>query len=454
MPILNKKRNYWSELIGRSKDFSLESRIFHSLSICLIALASLYIPYNIYSGLYVAAFSAFLFSIFFIYQYYRSRYLGKPHSNFAFGIIGIVIFGTNYFFNSGIDGSTDLIWPAYLLLVLAISPYKQHAKWLGLYLICFLAIHFIEYQFPFLIRHPFYPGRDQFLDRITISPMPVIVIYIVINFIKRSYDKEKKLTEEKTLIVAENNKYISLQNDQLEQSNSEKNKLMSIISHDLRSPLISIQNYLELLNEYELGTVEREHLEKTLLTSTNNAIEMLSNLLSWSKSQMDGVNVNLVKVSLLEALSNTLAMEKMHALKKEISLSYQIPENITVIADVDMLQLVVRNLVSNAIKFTQKGGEIHIEAELVQSECKITVRDNGKGIAKEKQEKIFSISSKAEYGTNNEKGVGLGLVLCKEFTELQGGTISFASIPEQGSSFFVFIPAMKVMDNASSEIGS
>ena len=128
------------------------------------------------------------------------------------------------------------------------------------------------------------------------------------------------------------------------------------------------------------------------------------------------------------------------------------PETVT--GDKGRINQIMMNLAGNAIKFTQKGGEIHIEAELVQSECKITVQDNGKGIAKEKHEKIFSISSKAEYGTNNEKGVGLGLVLCKEFTELQGGTISFASTPEQGSSFFVFIPAMKVTDNASSEIGS
>ncbi|MBU0696284.1 MAG: HAMP domain-containing histidine kinase [Bacteroidetes bacterium] len=433
---------YWPELIGRPSDFSLESRIFHSITLCLFVIVIIYTPYNLFSGLYVASVSTLLFGIFYAYQYYQSRFFGKAHSNIAFGFMGILIFGVNYFANSGIDGSTDLIWPVYLLLVLAITPYRQHAKWLVIYLICFFIIHFIEYEYPSLIQHPFTAGKGQFIDRITAFPIPVFVVYVIITFIKQSYDRERKLTEEKTLVVIANNEQILLQRDQLEQSNLEKNKLMSIISHDLRSPLINIQNYLELLNEYELGSMERMGMEKTLLTSTNNAMEMLSNLLNWSKSQMDGAKVHLTPVNLLHTLSNTMAMEKIHAAKKEITLNYQIPEAIVVLADVDMLQLVIRNLISNAIKFTSNGGSIHIQAEVIDNECKIVVMDNGKGIPKEKQEKIFTIKAQPEYGTNNEKGVGLGLALCKEFSERQGGSISFESTVGKGSSFFVFLPAV------------
>ncbi len=287
-----------------------------------------------------------------------------------------------------------------------------------------------------MIQHPFTAGKGQFIDRVTAFPIPVFVVYVIITFIKKSYDRERKLTEEKTLIVIANNEQILLQRDKLEQSNLEKNKLMSIISHDLRSPLINIQNYLELLNEYELGSIERMGMEKTLLTSTNNAMDMLSNLLNWSKSQMEGAKVHITPVNLLHSLSNTMAMEKVHAAKKEITLSYEISETVVVLADVDMLQLVIRNLISNAIKFTANGGFIHIEAELIDNECKIVVMDNGKGIPKDKQENIFTIKAQPEYGTNNEKGVGLGLALCKEFAERQGGSISFESTVGKGSSFF------------------
>lgn len=437
---LKRKNTSWSELIGSPSMFPLESRIFHSISIGLIALSAVYAPYNLYEGLYIGSFSALLIGSFFFYQYYYSRFHGKQHSNTLFGLTGILIFGVNYFSNSGINGSTDLIWPAYLLLVFAISPYRQHIKWLIVYLLCFLVLHMIEYYYPSLVKYPFSAGRGQFIDRVTAFPIPVVAIYIIIKFIRQSYDKERKAAEEKTIAIEESKEQILLQKDLLELSNIEKNKLMSIISHDLRTPLINIQSYLELLDENGLDNTERPVLEKALLKSTNNAIEMLSNLLHWSKSQMEGPSVSLLEVNLLTVLLGTLEMEKVHALKKDISLTYGISPQLTVIADVDMLQLVVRNLISNAVKFTPQGGQIIIDAQLIQDECKITVSDNGKGIPEDKQESIFSIKSQPAFGTNNERGVGLGLVLCKEFIERQGGRIDFESDPGLGSSFFIFIP--------------
>lgn len=435
-----RKTDFWLDLIGSPSVFPLESRIFHSISIGLIVLAALYVPYNLYAGLYIASISAFLFGVFFAYQYYFSRFCGKPHNNTVFALVGILLFSINYFSNSGLNGSTDLIWPAYLLMVLAISPYQQHLKWLLVYLLCFLIVHIIEYYYPNLVKHPINTGKERFIDRITAFPLPVIVTYLIIKFVRRSYDKERKTTEEKTLAVEESKEQILLQKDQLEQSNIEKNKLMSIISHDLRTPLLNIQNYLELLNASEMDNADRQFLEKGLLNSTNNAVEMLSNLLHWSKSQMEGPSVKLLKVNLLTILQGTLEMEQTHALKKEISLNHQIPSALMVVADVDMLQLVVRNLISNAIKFTPQGGQIHIHAAVEMNECKITVSDNGQGIPLDKQQKIFSIQTEAAYGTNNERGIGLGLVLCKEFIERQGGRIGFESNLGQGSNFFIFIP--------------
>lgn len=414
----SKKNAFWVELIGSPSLFSLESRIFHSISIGLIALTCLYVPYNIYAGLYVAAVSAFLIGLFFLHQYYYSRFHGNAHNSTLFGLIGILILGINYFANSGINGSTDLIWPAYLLLVFAISPYRQHIQWLFVYLSCFLVLHILEYYYPFLVKNPFAAGRGQFIDRITAFPMPVVTIYIVIKFMRRSYDKERKAAEEKTIAVQ---------------------TLMSIISHDMRTPLMNIQSYLELLNTNVLDAEDRRVLEKALLKSTNNTMEMLSNLLYWSKSQMEGPNVNLVVANLLTVLGGTLEMERIHALKKNISLNYHIPHAMEVIADVNMLQLVVRNLISNAVKFTPHGGQVTIEAEVISEECKITVSDNGNGIPPDKQEKIFSIKSDPEFGTDNERGIGLGLVLCKEFIERQEGRIGFESQAGLGSRFFIFI---------------
>lgn len=444
-----KNKTLWTDLIGSRQMFSLESRIFHSICVALVLLDLFYIPYNWYAGLYVGSFSALVFGILFVYQYYLSRFKAKRHNTSIFGLAGLIIFSLNYFTNSGIDGSTDLIWPAYLLLVLAISPYKQHLQWLITYVICFLIIHFIEFRYPDLIHHPITPGKEQFIDRVTAFPIPVFLVYIIIRFIRRSYDNERRVALEKTLAVEISKEQILAQNEQLEKSNSEKDKLMSIISHDLRSPLINIQNYLELLNESQVDDVNRPLLERALIQSTNGAVQMLSNFLHWSKSQMDGVNANLVAINLGAALQGTIEMESANATQKNITLQVSIPASLLVFADADMLQLVVRNLISNAIKFTPTGGKIDINAQQLANECQITISDNGKGIPEEKQPKIFSIKAESTYGTNNEKGIGLGLMLCKEFIEHQGGRIDFKSTMDQGSSFFVFVQLVRPSETGS-----
>ncbi|GAA4307895.1 hypothetical protein GCM10023149_01590 [Mucilaginibacter gynuensis] len=438
--MLKKLNKVWFKLIGNSSDFSLESRIFHSISIGLIVLAVFYVPYNFFAGLYVACVSSFLLSLFFLYEYYNSRFNNKPHSTVLFGVIGLVIFSVNYFANSGINGSTDIIWPAYLLLVFAISPYRQHLAWLIVYVICFWVLHLVAYYHPGLVKHPFEAGEGELIDRITAFPLPVIAIYIVIKYIRKNYDKERVAVEEKAKAIEEQNRHILLQKQQLEKSDTEKNKLMSIISHDMRTPLINIQGYLQLLNENELEGPTRTVIEQELLTATNSTMDMLTNLLQWSKSQMEGPVVSLMQANLLDILKSTLDMGKTQAAKKEIALNYKISPVLVVIADVNMLQLVVRNLISNAVKFTPNGGIINIDAQLTENECKVMVSDNGKGIEHSKQEKIFSINTEPGFGTNNEKGVGLGLLLCKEFIERQGGRIGFESVFGRGSNFFIFIP--------------
>lgn len=439
---IKEKEIFWKKLIGSSSVFPLESRVFHSISVGLIPMAFIYIFYNLYVNLYVSSIAALVLAIFFSQQYYNSRIRGKRHNSTLFGIVGILIFSLIYFSSSGIKGSTDSIWPAYLLLIFSITPYNQHIKWLIVYLLSFSLVHFLGYYYPFLVEYPYEGGsKEQLIDRITAFPIPVIGAYIIIIFIRKSYDKERKIAEEKSLAVESSKEELIAQRNQLEESNLEKSKLMSIISHDLRAPLMNIQSYLVLLNENEVDSEMRPVLEKALLKSTNNAMDMFSNLLNWSKLQMEGSRVNLLEVNLLTVLLDTLEMEKMHALKKNISLNYHIPSQLIVIADVNMLQLVVRNLISNAVKFTPYGGHIDVDAQLVLDECKITVKDNGKGIPLDKQDNIFSNKSDPEYGTDNERGVGLGLVLCKEFIERQGGRIGFESSFGLGSSFFIFIPS-------------
>ncbi|HEY4194925.1 MAG TPA: HAMP domain-containing sensor histidine kinase [Mucilaginibacter sp.] len=437
----NKVSSLWIKLTGSASDFSLEHRIFHA--ICIIVLMTLVYtaPLNFLIGLPVAGFLSVFAAALFLSFYYRSRHMGKMRGSiFVVTVICNILFLVNYFYNSGVSGPNDVVLALSLFLIIFISPVKQHKWWLTVNIVLLLAMHGIEYFYPQLVPYTYQSRSARFIDITLAYLVTAVAMYYTIKAIRRSYDHEKQQAEEKARAIEDQHQYILAQNEQLEHINSEKNKLMSIIAHDLRGPLSNIQNYLELVTEYGLDKEEREVVEGDLLKVTQSTLNMLSKLLIWSKSQMDGVVVKLSDMNLAETLNNTLELERILALKKDITLTYHIDPNINVVADNDMLQLVIRNLVSNAIKFTPVGGNVDINTKMVMNECKISIKDNGRGIPFEQQPDIFSLKARSTFGTSNEKGVGLGLILCKEFTEQQGGRIGFDSTPGRGSTFYIFMP--------------
>ena len=434
-------RALWVNLTGDPSEFTLEYRIYHT--VCMVVILGLLVcaPVNLVMGLPVAAGLSLIAEILFVSLFYRSRFMRKMNGSiFICSIICNVLFLINYFYNSGISGPNDVVFALSLFLIIFISPKAQHKYWLIVNIALLLVMHGVEYYYPQTVPYTYHGRLDRFIDNTWGYLFTAFTMYYAIKYIRRNYEAERRQVEEKKQSIEDQNQYILMQNEQLERLNSEKNKLMSIIAHDLRGPLSNIQNYLELVSEYGLDKSEREVVEGDLLKVTQNTLNMLSKLLIWSKSQMDGVKVKLGDLNLKDTLNNTLEMERILALKKEISLTYEIDPAINVVADSDMLQLVVRNLVSNAIKFTLPGGSVNVSTKLAGNVCCISIADNGRGIPLEQQDDIFSLNARSTFGTANEKGVGLGLILCKEFVEQQGGRIDFKSIPGQGSTFYVFMP--------------
>jgi two-component system, sensor histidine kinase and response regulator len=257
--------------------------------------------------------------------------------------------------------------------------------------------------------------------------------YVALGFIKSNYEIEKASSNEKTIAIEE-------QNVVLAKVNEEKNKLFSIVSHDLRSPLNTIQSYLELLSFDILEEKERKVAEKELVSLTKNTSDLLFNLLSWSKTQMEGVNAKLKPHNLFNVLAGTINTQHAIASQKDISFSNDIDKEAVTVCDEDMLQLVVRNLLNNAIKFTPSFGKISIHSKLSGNTVQLCISDSGKGIPEEQQKEIFSLKIQSTYGTNKEKGIGLGLVLCKEYIELQNGQIWFDSRPDVQTNFYISLP--------------
>jgi signal transduction histidine kinase len=380
------------------------------------------------------------------YLYYLSRYKGKTKlSTMLFGAFGSVMLIANYFLNSGINGPTYLLIGLLTLLIISITPANQYKIWIPVNIFIVLSLSVIEYCFPDVIPDSYHDRASRYIDISSAYITTIALMFCTILYIKRSYDWERKSALKKAKTLEDQSLYIIAQNHELERLNSEKNKLMSIIAHDLRSPLSNIQNYLELVTEYGLDTEERKIVEKDLLKTTQSTLHMLSKLLVWSKTQMEGVVVKLTDLNLLDTLKSTLELERSLASKKHITVIYDIDPDIIISADCDMLQLVVRNLVNNAIKFTPPQGTVTVKIQIINTECRLLVCDTGIGMVAEQQRNLFSLNTRSTAGTGDETGVGLGLMLCKEFTELQGGHISFESTPGKGTVFCVSLPVEQLV---------
>lgn len=428
--IYSKIKDSWESLTGSASEFPLENRLFNSACVIALVAFAYHVPFNYFVGLPLSALVALVLLLIQAVCYYLSRFKGKVVTSIIImGLSVYVLFGLNYYYNSGIQGPTLLLFALSFFLIIAIAPGWQYKWWFILNLVIVGAILISEYYRPNLVHQTYNTRFDRFADISSSYIVVIVLIYYGTAFLVKSYREERNSAEQKA--------------EELEKINAEKNKLFTIISHDIRAPLSSIQNYLELLSEDYLEEEERLELSKELLSSTRRTQEMLMNILSWSKTQLDGASVNLDPVELYSTLQSTIDLCKSVAHKKGIEIKYHISDDITILADKDMLQLIVRNLINNAIKFTRLNGQIEVTVRAEAGECKISIKDNGIGIKPERQKDLFSLKAKSTYGTGQEKGIGLGLVLCKEFTEIQNGKIWFESSTSTGTCFFVSFPLVE-----------
>jgi len=233
------------------------------------------------------------------------------------------------------------------------------------------------------------------------------------------------------------NETVRRQKEELEGLNNIKTKLFAIIAHDLRGPLGSLQSLLYLLREHNLSEEEKNKLTTTLEKNMLENSSMMDNLLGWAQSQLNGITVNKRPFDLRIGVESVLDQFTLQAESKNISLVIDVPEYTYIFADYDLMKLVIRNLVANAIKFSHNDSAIHIGFDKADAgKYQIYVRDFGLGISEENQSKIFTSDNFTSPGTNREKGHGLGLNLCKEYIEKQGGSIWFESKEGEGTVFY------------------
>lgn len=275
---------------------------------------------------------------------------------------------------------------------------------------------------------------------ITISLLIILILTVALVLILlKNYKRKKALNH----LLLEQKEELLVQQEQLEEHNRTKDRFFSIISHDLRGPIAAIGNFPELLVHYAENNTKEDLQEMVNLieTSVKKVSVMLDNLLEWALSQQGTFPFHPEKLNVCKILKEVKPIFVTMAGIKNLSIEEDVNGEIYIMADKNSLITIIRNLINNSIKFTKPGGQICISAKTNHSSAIIEIKDTGIGIPKEKLENIFSIyEKKSTWGTNKEKGLGIGLSLVHDFVKMNNGEIAVTSEPGKGSSFSIYFP--------------
>jgi signal transduction histidine kinase/ligand-binding sensor domain-containing protein len=272
----------------------------------------------------------------------------------------------------------------------------------------------------------------------------VVLILLITLFLSYRYRLIKKQKIETEKIVAQRTAELSKVNKELIKANETKDKFLTIISHDIKNPLAAAQSVSSDLieNDNFYSKKERNALLGVILRSMQHLQALLSNLSNWSKLQHQEIKAVYVECDLQEIIENNIKLANASLIKKHIDVKLQIDQNIKIHADFEMLNTILRNLISNAIKFSFKNTVIHISAQKKKDIVEIQIEDSGVGMTEEQVKNLFVPGlSQSLPGTDNEQGTGFGLLMVKDFMELNKGTIDVVSQPQKGSRFILSFPA-------------
>ena len=269
----------------------------------------------------------------------------------------------------------------------------------------------------------------------------VLLLVTVMLYSFQKVKRTNKALERQKEELARKNLEIEEKSKELVLLNQTKDKLFSIIGHDFRSPLHSLRGLLELIGTRNMTQQEFEVYSKDLRNKIDVVYNNLDNILHWSVSQLNGINATPVRINMHALADDVVELYSEIARVKGVSIINMVPKEANVWADNDQVRLVTRNLVSNALKFTSAGGQVTIGAALFEDSVRVFVKDTGVGIADDDLAKLFIKQSLwSAKGTNNEKGLGLGLLLCKEFIEKNNGTLDMKSEPGSGTEIAFTLP--------------
>lgn len=295
-------------------------------------------------------------------------------------------------------------------------------------------------------------ASDEQLFILTVGTFVLIILAVLVVMVFINYQKQKHFSRElraKNILIEAQieemgtlNKEISFQNRMLEADNKTKDKLLSIISHDLRNPLVNTKGILNLVNQGMVPEDQSKQLLLQLETQYMGTTSLLDNLLFWLKGQMAGKNLDRSNVVLFQLVKGLEDEHRMLLVRKHIDFKNDLVPQLSIYADKEMIRIVLRNLISNAIKFTPEHGSIQVKAEQTDTASIIYVEDTGIGMSPETIERVNAKQYYTTAGTSMEKGSGFGLMLCSDLINRHDGSLTIESMPGKGSRFIIELPLL------------
>jgi len=273
--------------------------------------------------------------------------------------------------------------------------------------------------------------------------LAICVIIFVIIIIRNNRQKTalNKILQKQNDDIAQQKEEILHQKEALDQLNNTKDQLFSVISHDLRSPFAAMLQSIDAIRSNDLSQKEQGEVLEEFYQQVSLVTIMVNNLLVWANSQQDGIKSDLIDLDITGVVNDIVSISNFMAKSKNISLYHHYDSEKWIYADLNHVKIIVQNLIGNAIKFTPGGGVIEIYYTTDEDYQVIHVKDSGVGISPDKMNKLFKVAGKeiSGYGTNNEAGAGIGLVLIKQFVDAGEGRLEVQSIPGGGSEFRVYL---------------
>ncbi|MCW3789117.1 sensor histidine kinase [Plebeiibacterium sediminum] len=389
-------------------------------------------------------------------------------------ILSAHIFNYSYFFKPIAVSTAPSLFLYAVLIMLSVLRYDGRLViFTTIYVvICSNVIYFLRYQDidPYLFTQVASAGPEGAIYRSVYFLLMGYFMFSIPKMINRLVEKQNATNNERreieiklaletqkkdmamqSLIIEQqlseqlnNQKEVILeQNNSLEKLITTKNKLFSIIGHDLRSPLC-VQSSLTEYLIHDFNNLDKENILESIYAihkTANNALNMLSNLMDWSRTQNNMLDPVPIKVNIKQKLEDVIDLQSESWRAKKINIKVQSDIDLYSFADDQMVETILRNLLSNAIKFTPENGNVHFSAYKKDHSCIIEVSDTGVGMSERQLKALFSSDKTISLpGTNNEKGTGLGLILCKEMIDINKGTISVDSELSKGTKFTISLP--------------